>query len=101
METVRIRCLAHLSAWMFGAWGAVVLAKGIYDVFLGGGPEANLYAPAPWAFVSREEWLRYGAFELVYGAACLALAWTLRLYARFLPETLQRRRQEPDFNLFR
>lgn len=100
METIKIRGLARLSAWAFGAWGALVSSKGLYDLAWGE-PEANRYAPAPWAFVSRAQWLRYAGFEAAYGAACLALAWLLFRYARFLPETLSRPRQEPTFDPFR
>ena len=88
-ERVRIRGLAVIAAWIFGLWGAVVAPKGVYDL-LWGAPEANRYAPEPWAFVSREAWLRYGGFELAYGLACLALAWYLVRFSRFLPETVER-----------
>lgn len=80
----------RLAAWMLGAWGAVVGLKGFYDRFLGGEPEANLYAPQPWAFVTREAWERYASFELAYAAACLGLAVWLFKYSRFLPETVER-----------
>ena len=71
--------------------------KGVYDRLLGGEPEANKYAPAPWAFVSRDQWARYASFELVYGLACLGLAVLLYRYARFLPETVSRpRSHEPS-----
>lgn len=89
VETVKIRGLARVAAWFFGLWGAVVLAKSLYDLFVGE-PEANLYAPAPWAFVTREQWLRYGGFELAYALGCLAVAWYLVRFSRFLPETVQR-----------
>ena len=73
--------------------------KALYDLFLGE-PEANLYAPRPWAFVSKSQWMRYGGFELAYGLALLALGYyTLRL-AKFLPEVVARARQEPEFKLF-
>ena len=88
-ERVKIRGLALVPAWILGAWGALVAPKGLYDLFWGE-PEANLYAPEPWAFVSKEQWLRYGGFELAYGMACLALAWYLWRYSRFLPETAAR-----------
>lgn len=74
---------------MFSVWGGVVSVKALYDLFLGE-PEANRYAPQPWDFVTREQWLRYGGFELAYGACCLALAWFLFRYARSLPETVSR-----------
>lgn len=90
-EKVKIRGLARLSACLFGFWGAVVAPKGVYDL-LGGEPEANIYAPRPWAFVTREQWLRYAGFEFVYGLCCLALAVCLWRYARFLPESISRSR---------
>ena len=82
--------MARISAFILCLWGAVIAPKGIFDIFVGE-PEANLYAPAPWAFVTREQWLRYGGFELAYGLSCLALAWALWRYSRFLPETRDRR----------
>lgn len=88
-ETIKVRGLARLSAAMFAAWGALVALKGLYDLFIGE-PEANLYAPAKWAFVTQEQWLRYGGFELAYGLACLGVAAYLRNFAGFLPETIQR-----------
>src|SRR5947207_15788627 len=92
MEKIKVRGLVQLSGALFGAWGGVVVLKGFYDRFLGGEPEANLYAPAPWAFVSREQWSRYSFFELAYGLACVALAVALFRYARFLPDTVSRAR---------
>ena len=88
-ERIKIRGLARISGVLFGLWGLVVAPKGVYDL-LGGEPEANLYAPQPWAFVTREQWLRYGGFELAYGLACLALAAFLWKYSRFLPEHIER-----------
>ena len=99
MEKIKIRGLAQLSSWILGGWGALVAVKGVYDL-LWGEPEANLYAPAKWAFVTREQWLRYAGFELVYGLCLLALALSLRRYARFLPEWVSRPRREPEFDLF-
>ena len=93
MEKIRVRGLLHLSAALFALWGAFVTAKGIYDCFLGGEPEANRYAPKPWDFVTQAQWARYASFELVYGLACVALAVVLYRYSRFLPETLSRPRQ--------
>ena len=100
METIKIRGLLHFSASIFGVWGAVVFLKGIYDL-LGGQPEANLYAPAPWAFVTKTQWLRYAGFESIYGLTCLAVAWLLLRYARFLPETISRKRVALEMDLFR
>lgn len=73
--------------------------KGLYDLFVGE-PEANLYSVEKWEFVSQEQWLRYGGFELVYGLALIALAVVLRKYSRFLPETIERAKREPDLRLF-
>jgi len=98
-EKVKIRGLARIAAAVFAVWGAVVSSKAFYDLFAGE-PEANLYAPRKWAFVTRAEWLRYGGFELSYGLALLALAWFMLKYSRFLPEVKERPRQEPEFKLF-
>ncbi|MBI5246668.1 MAG: hypothetical protein HY923_05765 [Elusimicrobia bacterium] len=98
-ETIKVRGLARLASAMFAGWGGLVLFKGIYDV-LGGQPEANLYAPKPWAFVSEAQWGRYARFELVYGLACLGLAWYCLRWSRRLPETIKRPRREPEFSLF-
>ncbi len=86
---MKIRGLAKIAAWIFALWGVVVAGVGVSDL-LWGTPEANLYAPSPWAFVSREEWRRYGAFELIYGLACAAAAAYLARFSRFLPETVNR-----------
>ena len=92
---VKVRGLARLAAGLFACWGALAAPKGVYDLFLGGEPEANLYSPAPWQFVTREQWSRYAAFELVYGLACLALAVYCWRYARFLPEWRERAEPAP------
>lgn len=99
MEKVKIRGLAKLTAAILAVWGAAVALKSLYDLSIGE-PEANLYAPQKWAFVTEEQWLRYGGFELAYGLACLALAWAAYRYARFLPETLSRPKSQSDFSLF-
>lgn len=99
-ETIKIRGLARLASAIFAGWGGLVLLKGVYDLFLGGQPEANLYAPEPWAFVTREQWSRYAAFEAVYGLACLALAAWARRWSKRLPETVKRPRRKPEFALF-
>jgi len=99
METIKIRGLARLAAAMFAGWGGLASVKGVYDL-LGGQPEANLYAPAPWAFVSLAQWARYAVFELVFGLACLALAWYCLRWGKRLPETVRRPRKEPEFTLF-
>lgn len=98
-ELVKVRGLARLAAAIFAGWGGLVASKGVWDL-LGGEPEANLYAPRPWAFVAREQWRRWAGFELAYGLACLALAWYCLRRARLLPETVRRPRREPEFTLF-
>jgi hypothetical protein len=100
VETIKIRGLARLAAAMFAGWGGLVLFKGAYDLFLGGQPEANLFAPEPWAFVTREQWARYAVFECVYGLSCLALAYWCVLWSRRLPKTVRRPRRKPEFALF-
>jgi hypothetical protein len=98
-EKVKIRGLAKLAASLFAAWGAAVSLKAVYDLAWGE-PEANLYSPKPWDFVTQDQWLRWGGFELAYGLACLGLAWYLWSASRFLPETVDRPRREPDLRLF-
>ncbi len=100
METIKIRGLARLASAIFAGWGGLAAFKGVYDLFLGGEPEANLYAPKAWGFVSQAQWGRYAAFELVYGLACLGLAWYCLRWSRRLPETVERKRREPEFDLF-
>jgi len=99
LETLKIRGLSRLVSVFFALWGAAVSAKAVYDLFRGE-PEANLYAPEKWAFVSQAQWLRYAGFELCYGLACLGLAWAAWSYGKFLPEIIRRSRREPDFDLF-
>lgn len=98
-QKIRIRGLAHISCAILGLWGLVVALKAVYDLFIGE-PEANLYAPAKWKFVTQEQWLRYAGFELCYGLACLGLAFIVFRYARFLPYSVERPRQRPEFPLF-
>ncbi|MEK7388407.1 MAG: hypothetical protein AAB036_01780 [Elusimicrobiota bacterium] len=97
-ETIKIRGLARLAAAFFAVWGVLAFPKGVYDL-LGGEPEANLYAPKPWAFVTHDEWTRYALFELIFGASCLALTWYCLRWSRRLPETIRRERREPEFSL--
>ena len=94
-----MRGLARIASAAFAAWGGLVVFKALYDLFIGE-PEANRYAPEAWAFVTQEQWLRYGGFELCYGLACLGLAALLWRYSRFLPEWVERARQEPALKLF-
>lgn len=88
-----------MGAGLLGLWGGVVALKSIYDLFIGE-PEANLYAPRKWAFVTQDQWLRYAGFELAYGLACLALAWLVLRYARFLPVIVERSRRRSELGLF-
>lgn len=99
LEKVKIRGLAVVSSRVLAVWGALVALKGLYDVFAGE-PDANLYSAEKWQFVTQEQWLRYGGFELSYGLACAGLAWALWRYSRFLPETVTRPRPEPVIELF-
>jgi hypothetical protein len=92
-QRIKVRGLPRIVAWILGVWGAAVTPKAVYDLFWGE-PEANLYAPAPWAFVNKEQWLRYGGFELAYGLSLLTLAYFLYRYSRFLPETVVREAEE-------
>ena len=99
METIKVRGLSRLAAALLAAWGGLVCLKGLWDSFVGE-PEANLYAPYKWAFVTQEQWLRYAGFELAYGLACLGLAWYCLRWGRRLPETVERPRRAPEFTLF-
>lgn len=98
-ETIKVSGLARLAAAMFAGWGGLALFKGVYDL-LGGEPEANKYAPQAWVFVTKAEWGRFARFELVYGLACLGVAWYCLRWSRRLPETVTRARREPEFDLF-
>ncbi|MEK7233663.1 MAG: hypothetical protein AAB268_07600 [Elusimicrobiota bacterium] len=98
-ETIKIKGLARLTAAFFAGWGGLAAVKGVYDL-LGGEPEANIYAPKAWAFVSRAQWSRFALFELVYGLSCVALAWYCLRWSRRLPTTIQRLRRESEFDLF-
>lgn len=99
MEKIKVRGLPRIASALLGIWGAVVGGKALYDLFIGE-PEANLYSPRKWQFVTREQWLRYGGFELVYGLSLLALAWLLWRYSRFLPEWISRAKRPPELQLF-
>lgn len=99
METIKIRGLARLAAAIFAGWGGLAAVQGAYNL-LGGEPEANRYAPKAWAFVTRAQWGRYAAFEMVYGLSCIALAWYCARWSRRLPQTIQRVRRKPEFDLF-
>ena len=99
METIKIKGLARLTAAIFAGWGGLAAFKGAYDL-LGGQPEANLYAPKPWGFVSEAQWGRWARFELVYGLTLLILAWYCLRWSKRLPETVVRSRRPAEFSLF-
>ena len=99
MEKIKIKGLPRIAGAILGVWGAVVACKALYDLFAGE-PEANIYSPAPWQFVSQEQWLRYGGFELAYGLACAGLAWWLFRYSRLLPEWIERPKRPSEISLF-
>lgn len=95
-ESIEVRALAHVAAGLFALTGIVVMVKGLWDCF-GGQPEANFFSPAPWMFVTRDQWMRYVGFELCYGLACGGLALAAVLYGRRWPETRTRAVSSEDF----
>jgi len=90
MEKIKIRGLVFSAGWIFLAWGLLVAAKGFWDSFLGE-PEANLFSPQKWEFVTKSQWLNWAGFEIAYGLACAALALVLRAYALQVPEYIERK----------
>ena len=98
-EKIKVRGLPRIASALLVVWGLSVAAKAVYDLFVGE-PEANIYSPQKWQFVTQEQWLRYGGFELAYGLCCLALAWALWRYSRFLPDWIERPRRGLDLHLF-
>ncbi len=93
MEKIKIRGLVTISGWIFLCWGVVVSLKGFYDVFLGE-PEANLFSPQKWDFVSKKQWLTWSGFEIAYGLACIGVCYLLGMYAKFLPEYIERKNEQ-------
>ncbi len=89
MEKVKIRGLVTSSGWLFLLWGVLVTLKGLWDVSLGE-PEANLYSPQKWEFISRQQWFTWSGFEIAYGLACIGLALVLWNYAKRVPEYKER-----------
>jgi hypothetical protein len=59
------------------AAGVLLSAKGIYDL-VAGEPYANLFAPAPWAFVPARAFVLFAVSELAAGAALLSAARKVR-----------------------
>jgi hypothetical protein len=98
-EKIKVRGLPRIAGAILGAWGALVSFKALYDLFAGE-PEANLYSPGKWQFVTQAQWLRYAGFELAYGLSCLALAWLLWRWSLLLPDWIERPRRLPDLQLF-
>jgi hypothetical protein len=90
MEKIKIRGLVHSAGWIFFIWGVLVTVKGVWDVFWGE-PEANLYSPHKWEFVSQAQWLNWAGFEIAYGLACIGIAYLLREYAVFVPEHIDKK----------
>lgn len=84
-----MRGLARLAAGLFWGWGLLSAGKGVFDLFEGA-PEANVFSSAPWTFVTRDQWLRYGGFELAYGLACLGVGAACWVFGRRLPATTDR-----------
>ena len=54
MEKIKVRGLPRIASTLLGIWGAVVALKALYDLF-SGEPEANLYSPQKWQFVTQEQ----------------------------------------------
>jgi hypothetical protein len=92
-EKIAIRGLVRGSGYAVLIWGAVVVAKGLYDL-IAGEPEANFYSPQPWEFVTKEQWLRYSSFETIYGLACVLCAVLLWKFAPRVPSWIER--EKPD-----
>ncbi|MBN1621216.1 MAG: hypothetical protein JW871_01345 [Endomicrobiales bacterium] len=88
MRKVKIRGLVRCAARIFLVWGSIVAIKGVWDVFWGE-PEANLYSPNKWDFISQKQWLTWSGFEITYGLACVAISYILFKYAWRLPEYIE------------
>ena len=95
MEKIKIKGLARMAGWMFYAWGGLVAFKGLYDAFFGE-PEANLYSPEKWQFVTQRQWARWSGFEMAYGLACVGLGLACWVAAKRLPDWTLRPKSSPD-----
>ncbi|MDI6756568.1 MAG: hypothetical protein QME32_00935 [Endomicrobiia bacterium] len=71
----------RISSVAFKIWGAAIALKGVYDL-IQGEPEANMFSPEKWQFVTYEQWMRWGGFELSYGVFCVAFGYFLCEIAR-------------------
>ncbi|HBU70296.1 MAG TPA: hypothetical protein DEE98_07955 [Elusimicrobia bacterium] len=89
MENIKVRGLPVISGWIFIFWGIVVSLKGFYDAFWGE-PEANIYSPKKWEFISQQQWLTWSGFEITFGLACVGVAFLLFAYSKRLPEYIER-----------
>lgn len=89
MKKIKIRGLASIAGWIFIIWGIIVTLKGFWDVFLGE-PEANIYSPNKWDFISQKQWLTWSGFEIAYGLACVGITYLIWEYAKFLPEHIEK-----------
>ena len=98
MEKIKLQGLVRGSGYVFFIWGVIVGCRGLFDAFFGE-PEANLYAPKKWEFVTYHQWMSWAGFEIAYGAACVGLAVVLWKYARFLPENVLRHTAAPHKGL--
>ncbi len=66
----------RISSWIFRIWGALVSLKGFFDAAFGE-PEANMFSPDKWDFISYNQWLRWSGFEITYGIFCFAFGYFL------------------------
>jgi hypothetical protein len=94
-KVIKVRGLVRTAGWLFCVWGAVIASKGFFDL-LWGEPEANFYSPRPWEFVSRAQWLNWSGFEVIYGMACVGIAWLLWKYAAYVPEQIVREKEHNE-----
>ncbi len=88
-EKIKIRGLLKIAGRIFLCWGIIIAAKGIYDLFWGE-PEANMFSPQKWDFVTRGQWMTWSGFELTYGLCCVGIWILLKKYSGFLPEIIER-----------
>lgn len=92
MEKIKIRGLVVAAGLIFFVWGTLISIKGFYDAFWGE-PEANMYSPSKWDFISQHQWFTWSGFEVAYGLACVCTAFLLHEYARRIPEYIERKIQ--------
>ncbi|MFH1540796.1 MAG: hypothetical protein ABID79_02955 [Elusimicrobiota bacterium] len=77
MQKIKYRAVFKSSGWIFAIWGAIVVLKGLYDVFIGL-PESE--------FVPLANWSKYIGFEIVYGFACILTALVIFEFSKSVPE---------------